>query len=119
MPPALERSHPVPPALPHYPHHPYHHPTAQVTEQGPGQYFCEYDGKTYPAMSRRYVMQAKVADESGETYVQVFNEQVRGRGERVGGTGWVDGWGKKAARERRRRLMCWGHRRGARRVLKY
>lgn len=48
----------------------------KVTEQGPGQYYCEYDGKTYPTMTRRYIMQVKVADVSGESYVQVFNDQA-------------------------------------------
>jgi len=52
----------------------------QVVEQGPGQYFCEYDGTTLSSMVRRYIFNAKVVDESGECTVQVFNEQVSSRG---------------------------------------
>lgn len=53
-----------------------------------GQYYCEYDGKTYPSATRRYVTRARVADESGELYVNVFNEQVGVReGVRAGGVG--------------------------------
>ena len=32
----------------------------QVVEQGPGQYYCEYDGTTLPTMVRRYIFAAKV-----------------------------------------------------------
>lgn len=48
----------------------------QVVEQGPGQYFCEYDNTTISSMVRRYIFTAKVMDESGECTLQVFNEQV-------------------------------------------
>ncbi|PSC74786.1 Replication A 70 kDa DNA-binding subunit isoform A [Micractinium conductrix] len=48
----------------------------KVVEQGPGQYYCEYDGTTLPTMVRRYIFAAKVMDESGEVLVQVFNEQA-------------------------------------------
>ncbi|GAB4813811.1 hypothetical protein N2152v2_000857 [Parachlorella kessleri] len=41
-----------------------------------GGYLCEYDGKVYPTMTRRYILGAKLADESGELYVQVFNDQA-------------------------------------------
>ena len=43
--------------------------------QGDG-WLCEYDGKTYPAMVRRYVMQARVCDLSGEATLSVFDDQV-------------------------------------------
>lgn len=48
----------------------------QVVQQGDGWY-CEYDGQTYMAMVRRYVMQAKCVDASGEALLSVFNEQVQ------------------------------------------
>ncbi|PSC74962.1 putative ethanolamine kinase [Micractinium conductrix] len=48
----------------------------KVVKQGPGQYYCEYDGTTLPTMVRRYIFAAKVMDESGEVLVQVFNEQA-------------------------------------------
>ncbi len=48
----------------------------QVVEQEGGGYLCEYDGKVYPTMTRRYILGARVADETGELYVQVFNDQV-------------------------------------------
>ena len=32
----------------------------QVVKQGPGQYYCEYDGTTLPTMVRRYIFAAKV-----------------------------------------------------------
>ena len=51
-------------------------PVLQVVEQGPGQYFCEYDGSTLSSMVRRYIFSARIMDESGECNVQVFNEQV-------------------------------------------
>ncbi len=48
----------------------------QVVQQGEG-WFCEYDGRTYPDMVRRYVMQAKCIDASGEATLSVFDEQAR------------------------------------------
>ena len=48
---------------------------SQVVAQGDG-WLCEYDGKTYPAMVRRYVMQARVCDLSGEATLSVFDDQV-------------------------------------------
>lgn len=36
-----------------------------------GQYFCEWDGKTYPTATHRYILLARVADASGELAVQV------------------------------------------------
>lgn len=47
-----------------------------MTEQG-GAYFCEYDGKTSQTMRRRYVLSAKVMDFTGESWVSIFNDQVR------------------------------------------
>ena len=41
------------------------------------EWYCEFDGKTYPAMVRRYVMQARFCDESGEAVLSVFDDQVR------------------------------------------
>ncbi len=49
---------------------------AQVVAQGDG-WFCEHDGQTYPAMVRRYVMQARVCDASGEGTLSVFDDQAR------------------------------------------
>ncbi|KAL6771853.1 RFA3 [Auxenochlorella protothecoides x Auxenochlorella symbiontica] len=49
----------------------------KVVEQGPGQWYCEYSGTTLPSMVRRYILQAKVVDESGECFVQVFNDQAQ------------------------------------------
>jgi len=48
----------------------------KVTEQGPGQFYCEYDGKTYPTAIRRYIMTAHLTDGSGELPVQIFNDQA-------------------------------------------
>lgn len=48
----------------------------KVVEQGPGAFFCEYDGKTYPTAVRRYIATARIIDSSGEMPVQVFNEQA-------------------------------------------
>ena len=47
----------------------------QVVQQGEGWY-CEYDGRTYPDMVRRYVMQAKCIDASGEATLSVFDDQA-------------------------------------------
>lgn len=47
----------------------------KVVEQN-GAYYCEYDGKTCQTMRRRYVMQAKVADHSGEATISIFNDQA-------------------------------------------
>jgi hypothetical protein len=41
-----------------------------------GQYFCEWDGKTYASATHRYILMARFADESGELPVQIFNDQV-------------------------------------------
>lgn len=48
----------------------------QVMPQN-GGYYCEFDGKTYERMERRYVLLVKAADATGETYLNMFNEQVR------------------------------------------
>lgn len=48
----------------------------KVVEQGPGEYFCEYDGKTYPSAVRRYVASARVIDDSGILSAQIFNDQA-------------------------------------------
>lgn len=48
----------------------------QVTEQGNGVYFCEYDGSTVHQMERRYVLSAQAADFTGEAYLNLFNDQV-------------------------------------------
>jgi Replication factor-A C terminal domain len=48
----------------------------QVTPQGDG-YFCEFDGKTYERMERRYVLLVKASDATGEAYLNMFNEQVK------------------------------------------
>ena len=49
---------------------------AQVVAQG-DEWYCEFDSKTYPAMVRRYVMQARFCDESGEATLSVFDDQAR------------------------------------------
>ena len=48
----------------------------QVVEQN-GQWYCEYDGKTYPSMVRRYVTTLRCTDKSAELTLNAFNEQVR------------------------------------------
>lgn len=48
----------------------------QVVQQGEGWY-CEFDGRTYADMSRRYVMQVKCMDCSGEASLSVFDDQVQ------------------------------------------
>ncbi len=47
----------------------------QVTPAGDG-FYCEFDGKTYDTMERRYVLLLRAADFSGEAYLNMFNEQV-------------------------------------------
>lgn len=47
----------------------------QVLEQN-GQWYCEYDGKTYPSMVRRYVTTLRCTDNTAELTLNVFNEQV-------------------------------------------
>jgi replication factor A1 len=48
----------------------------KVVEQGPGEFYCEYDGKTYPSAIRRYVANARVMDESGMVSASFFNDQA-------------------------------------------
>lgn len=48
----------------------------KVTEQGPGEFFCEYDGKTYPHAVRRYIATARIVDSSGILLSQIFNDQA-------------------------------------------
>jgi len=48
---------------------------AQVVEQS-GQWYCEYDGKTYPTMVRRYVTTLRCTDNTAELTLNAFNEQV-------------------------------------------
>ena len=50
--------------------------SVQVVQQGEGWY-CEFDGRTYPDMVRRYIMQVKCMDGSGEAMLSVFDEQVQ------------------------------------------
>ncbi len=47
----------------------------QVVEQN-GQWYCEYDGKTYPSMVRRYVTTLRCTDNTAELTINAFNEQV-------------------------------------------
>jgi len=47
----------------------------QVVEQN-GQWYCEYDGKTYPSMVRRYVTTIRCTDNTAELTLNAFNEQV-------------------------------------------
>ena len=47
----------------------------KVVEQD-GGFFCEYDGRTYSTATKRYIMQARFTDGSGELPVQVFNDQA-------------------------------------------
>lgn len=49
----------------------------QVVEQN-GQWYCEYDGKTYPSMVRRYVTTLRCTDNTAELTLNAFNEQVSG-----------------------------------------
>ena len=42
-----------------------------------GGWWCEYDQTLHPSMTRRYVMQLKCADESGEAGVALFDEAAR------------------------------------------
>lgn len=48
----------------------------KVVEQDGGGFYCEYDGQTYSTAVRRYIMQARFADDSGELPIQVFNDQA-------------------------------------------
>ena len=41
-----------------------------------GQWYCEYDGKTYPSMVRRYVATLRCTDNTAELTLNAFNEQV-------------------------------------------
>ncbi|KAA6426190.1 MAG: replication A 70 kDa DNA-binding subunit-like, partial [Trebouxia sp. A1-2] len=49
----------------------------KVVEQN-GQWYCEYDGKTYPSMVRRYVTTLRCTDNMAELTLNAFNEQVEG-----------------------------------------
>ncbi len=48
----------------------------KVTEQAPGEFFCEYDGKMYPHAVRRYIAAARIVDSSGILMTQIFNDQA-------------------------------------------
>lgn len=48
----------------------------KVVEQEGGTFYCEYDGRTYSSAIKRYIMQARLADDSGELPVQLFNDQA-------------------------------------------
>ena len=48
----------------------------KVEEQGPGEFFCEYDGKTYPTAVRKYVANARVMDSSGIINASLFDDQA-------------------------------------------
>lgn len=52
------------------------HALPQVVQQGDAWY-CEHDGKTYETRERRYIMRLKAADNSGECFLHLFNDQVR------------------------------------------
>ena len=43
----------------------------KVIAQGDGTWLCEYDGRSYPSMTRRYIINTPVLDATGEVYVQV------------------------------------------------
>ena len=47
----------------------------QVVEQN-GMWLCEYDGKTYPSMVRRYIPLIKCTDHTSECTVNLFNDTV-------------------------------------------
>ena len=53
-----------------------HENNKKVVEKD-GSFVCEADGKTYTRAHRRYVMNMKITDCSGECLVTVFHEQVR------------------------------------------
>jgi replication factor A1 len=48
----------------------------KVVEQGPSEFYCEYDGKTYPTAVRRYVANARVMDQSGMISASFFDQQA-------------------------------------------
>lgn len=45
-----------------------------------GRYWCEQDGCYVDVPEHRYMMSVMLADATGQAYVTVFNEQVRGAG---------------------------------------
>ena len=45
----------------------------KVVRQGDGRLWCEGDGKFVEAAENRYIFLARVEDESGEAYLNVFN----------------------------------------------
>ena len=47
-----------------------------MVAQGDG-YWCEHDSKSYESMERRYVLRVQAADFTGESFVALFNDQVR------------------------------------------
>lgn len=61
-----------------------------VQEERDGRYWCEADARYVDAAQNRYVLNARVADATGETYVSVFNDQVRLL-PCTSGCGWVGG----------------------------
>ena len=42
-----------------------------------GGWWCEFDQKLYPTMVRRYVLQSKAADASGEAQLSFFDDAAR------------------------------------------
>lgn len=48
----------------------------KVVEQSSSSYWCEGCQNHYDKCSRRYIMQAKLSDSSGEAWVSAFNEQA-------------------------------------------
>ena len=47
-----------------------------MVAQGDG-YWCEHDSKSYASMERRYVLRVQAADFTGESFLALFNDQVR------------------------------------------
>eukprot|EP00850_Spirogloea_muscicola_P008842 SM000048S16554 [mRNA] locus=s48:413659:415851:+ [translate_table: standard] len=48
----------------------------KVADSGADQYYCEACQKTFASFKRRYVMNAKASDATGEAWLSVFNEQA-------------------------------------------
>lgn len=48
-----------------------------MTEDGPNMYRCEKCQQSFPTCDYRYVMSISVADDSGQVWVNAFNESAQ------------------------------------------
>ncbi|KDD75781.1 hypothetical protein H632_c502p2 [Helicosporidium sp. ATCC 50920] len=46
----------------------------KVVERAPGEWWCEHSGSRVPKPVRRFVFQARIVDQGGEAFCQVFDD---------------------------------------------